>query len=110
MKLRLIYFLIISMFPGILFSQRINVQEIKPFVDIKNGNYTLAIDSLEIIVLENPQPEFYYSLAETYFILGNNEKALDYCYKLDKLRQFYSSKLKFQIYLRIEDQENATKS
>ncbi|MFC2104010.1 tetratricopeptide repeat protein [Bacteroidota bacterium] len=101
--------IILIIFPTIVFSQKINEKELLPFADIKNGNYLSAIDSLKTIISVNPKPEFYLTIAEAYFELGNYDKALEYCNKLEKIKQFYSSKLKFKIYLWNNKQENAKK-
>ncbi|MCD4834025.1 MAG: tetratricopeptide repeat protein [Bacteroidales bacterium] len=107
MSVRFIYILIITLFPGILFSQNIRIRELQTFVDIKQGNYSKAVDSLDILISENPAPEFYLAKVEAFYELGNYKKAIECCNKLDKLKQFYSSAYKVKIFLSLNDPENA---
>ncbi len=107
MSIRFVYILIIILFPGILFSQNIRIRELQTFVDIKQGNYSKAVDSLDILISENPDPEFYLAKVEAFYELGNYQKALEYCNELDKIKQFYSSEYKVKIFLSISDSENA---
>lgn len=99
--------LIIILFPGILFSQNIKINELQVFVDIKQGNYAKAVDSLDILISENPDPEFYLAKIEAFYKLGYYQKALKCCNELDKIKQFYSSEYKVKIFLSISDSENA---
>ncbi len=107
MSTRFVYILVIILFPGILFSQNIRVRELQTFVDIKQGNYSKAVDSLNILISENPKPEFYLAKVEAFYKLGNYQKALKYCNELDKIKQFYSSEFKVKIFLSLNDPENA---
>ncbi len=107
MSIRFVYILIIILFPGILFSQNISIRELQTFVDIKQGNYSKAVDSLDILISENPKSEFYLAKVEIFYELGNYQKALKYCNELDKIKQFYSSEYKVKIFLSLSDPENA---
>lgn len=107
MRTRLIYTLIIFFFTSVLYSQSIGIKALHAFTDIDNGNYINANDSLSDLISTNPKPEFYLAKAEIFFKLGNHEEALAYCDKLEKIKPFYSSKLKLKIFLELEDQENA---
>lgn len=98
---------ILILFPFFLFSQSIGTKALHVFTDIENGNYINANDSLDDLISINPEPEFYLAKAEIFFKLGNHEEALVYCDKLEKIKPFYSSKLKLKIFLELEDQENA---
>lgn len=106
-KNRFIYILIIILFPVILSSQNIRVRELQTFVDIRQGNYSKAVNLLDILISESPNPEFYLAKVEVFYELGNYQKALEYCNKLDKLKQFYSSEFKVKIFLSLSDPENA---
>ncbi|MDA3952823.1 MAG: tetratricopeptide repeat protein [Bacteroidales bacterium] len=107
MGLRLIYIIILLLFPSILFSQNISTKALCVFIDIDNGKYITANDSLDDLISNNPKPEFYLAKAEIFFKLSNYNEALTYCNKLDKIKPFYSSELKLKIYLENEDQEKA---
>ena len=102
-----LYILNILLIPGILFSQNIRIKEVYAFTEIKKENYTNAIDSLNNLISKNQNPEFYLAKAEVLFKLGNFNKALEECQRIDKIKPSYSSKLKLKIYLSINDQENA---
>ncbi len=86
-------------FPVLLFSQKFKVEEIKPFIDFENEKYSIVIESLDNLIKNNPKPEFYKLLAETYYKLEDYENALALCDKLDKLKPNYASCLRLRIYL-----------
>ncbi len=90
--------------PILTFSQNLRVEEIKPFIDFENENYSVAIDSLENLIINHPKPEFYRLLAETYFELNDLENALILCDKLDKLKPNYASSLRVKVYLMLGDE------
>ncbi|NOQ25154.1 MAG: tetratricopeptide repeat protein [Bacteroidales bacterium] len=107
MSTRLIYTLIIFFFTSVLFSQNVGTKALRVFTNIDNGNYINANDSLDDLISTNPKPEFYLAKAEIFFKLGNHDEALAYCDKVEKIKSFYSNKLKLKIFLELEDQENA---
>ena len=101
---------ILLFIPGILFSQNFNKTGVAAFMDIKNENYSKAIDSLDKLISENPKSEFYLAKSEAYFKLGDLNAALEYCTKADKIKSFCSSDLRLKVYLKALDKENAIKT
>jgi tetratricopeptide (TPR) repeat protein len=110
MILRYLYFIILLVLPGIVFSQSIPFKELQAFTKIKNGNYSEAIDSLNIILSKNPEPEVHLAKAEAFLKLGNFSEALEECKRIEKIRPFYSSELEFKIFLTLNDHEKANEA
>lgn len=94
-------------FPVILFSQNIPIKELQAFSQIEKGKYIEAIDSLNIILLKNQEPEVQLKKVEVFLKLGSSSEALEECQKIDKIKPFYSSELKLRIFLTLNDHEKA---
>ena len=54
---------ILILLPGILFSQNNKLKELRAFVDIEQGNYRAANDTLDILLNENPSSNLYLAKA-----------------------------------------------
>ena len=95
------------MIPGALFAQSFQKSSVMAFTDIQNGNYHKAIDSLDILLSEKPNAEYYLAKAEVYFKLGEYNKAKQLCEKADKLKLNCASQLNLRIALSLQNREDA---
>ena len=96
--------------PAILFSQNIPVNKLKAYGDIDHGNYQSAMDTLNILLQDEPNQELYLAKANVLYLLGNFTEAFLYCGKADKLNSSASSELKLKIYLKLDDYEKVKAS
>ena len=92
--------------PSLVFSQSLKVKELYPFMLINNGEYTKSLNSLDLLIEENPNVEFYLAKVKALYMLEKYNDALIYCYKIDKEKPAYSSKYKIKIFLELDDKEN----
>lgn len=99
--------LLFSLFlSSMVFSQSLKLKEIYPFILIEKGNYTTAIDSLDLLIDEKPNINLYLAKLDALYRLEKYDEALSCCYKIDKERSAYSSKYKIMIFLKLGDEKN----
>ena len=91
---------------SLVFSQSLKVKELYPFILIENEEYSKALNSLDLLIEENANIEFYLAKVKALYMLEKYNDALTYCYKIDKVRPAYSSKYKIKIFLELDDKEN----
>lgn len=94
----LIYILVLI--PGVLFSQNINLRELRAFTDIEQKNFKRAEDTIHVLLQENPSSELYVAKAQILFELNDLQQALEYCDRANKLKPQLASELKVKIYLK----------
>lgn len=89
--------------PGTIFSQSIDLRELRAFTDIELKNYNRAEDSINVLLLENPSSDLYLAKAQILYELNELQKALEYCDRANKLKPDIAGALKVKIYLKDDD-------
>lgn len=104
----LIYILVLI--PGILFSQNINLRELRAFTDIEQKNFKRAEDTINALLQENPSSELYLAKAQILYEINDLQQALEFCDRANKFKPQMASELKVKIYLKNHSKDGAEES
>jgi len=99
-----IIFLLIS--STSIFAQKINTNELLPFVLLEKNEYEKALVLLDQLIKEDSKPEFQLAKIEALYKLNRHQEAISLCKKVDQERPASSSIYKIKIYSKLGDEEN----
>ncbi|MGE0090167.1 MAG: hypothetical protein AB7S50_11925 [Bacteroidales bacterium] len=94
----------------ILNAQQVGVRELKPFVNIENGLYSEAVDSLAILILSDKNSDYISARIYAFIQLKDLDKAMDDCQLLESLNKRTAAIYKTNIFLQKNEIEKAEKA
>lgn len=95
--------LIVFFIPGILFGQKINISELKIYNKIANGDYNVPIDSIDLLITENPEKYLLLAKADVFMEQEKYSDALKIVNNLNRIYKGIASRYEIEIYLRKND-------
>lgn len=105
-------FLLIGFLGYVLFSQAqpVKTGELYPFVQLQQGNYQQAFDTLEYLTQNEQNSHYYLAQIESSIQLGLYPKALEICNSLEKMKRNASTAWQVKIFLKRNDYTSAQKA
>jgi tetratricopeptide (TPR) repeat protein len=85
---------------GTIFSQSIDLRELRAFMDIEQKNYNRATDTISALIQEHPSAVLYLAKAKILYERDALQQALEFCDRANKLNPDIASELKLKIYLK----------
>lgn len=105
--IRLLFFIALFCFFNNLEAQPIKTRELYPFVQLQQGNYQQAFDTLQQLNFNEQKSDYFLAQIEAAIHLGLYQKALEVCNKLEKIEKNASTAYQAKLFLKLNNYPSA---
>ncbi|MFP4025155.1 MAG: tetratricopeptide repeat protein [Thiohalospira sp.] len=88
-------------------AQQLKTRELYPFVQLHQGNYQQAFDTLQQLSLNAQKSNYFLAQIEAAIHLGLYQEALEVCNKLEKIEKNASTAYQTKLFLKLNDYPSA---